>query len=213
MTFPLAFIMGFAVASLPGPILVLIASETLRKGPVSGILTLTAPLLVDALVILPAVLFLQVPLVQGSGWGVLGLIGAALLVWLGLQSMGGNGEQTGGGPKPTKPTWAWRRREIHSFLKGILAHLTNPYPYIYWGTVGVIFVRQGMEEGGVPSALLFPLGFWSGAGTLNLLVVFVSARGRQLLSPRWVPYLHRFSGIVLIGCAMLIGIKAWIGLF
>lgn len=202
--------MGFSVASLPGPIIVLVASETLRKGPGAGLLTMTAPLLVDALVILPLVLMIQASLVPERGWVPLGFVGAALLVWLGLQSMGGRTE----GPRSNdKPGLSLRRREMPSFLKGVLTQCTNPYPYIFWGTVGVVFVRQGLEQGGIPGAVVFPLGFWLGAGTLNLLVVTVSTRGRQMLSPQWEPHLHRILGILLIGSAILVGFKTWRGLF
>ena len=84
MNFPLAIAMGFAVASLPGPILVLITTETLRKGPRAGVLTMTAPLIIDAIVMLPLALLLQASLVTGQGVKGLGLVGACLLGWLGL---------------------------------------------------------------------------------------------------------------------------------
>ena len=67
MSFPLAFAIGFAVASLPGPILVLITTETLRKGPRAGVLAMIAPLIIDAIVMLPLALLLQVSLVTGRG--------------------------------------------------------------------------------------------------------------------------------------------------
>ena len=198
------------MASLPGPILVLIASETLRKGAVAGCLVMTAPLFVDALVMLPLALLLQAALVPGKSWVLLGSTGALLLFWLGMQSLR---LDLGQPERDAKRGWNLGRSELPSFLKGVLTHLTNPYPYIYWGTVGVIFVRQGLERGGAPGALLFPLGFWLGAGTLNLLVVFVATRGRRLLPPRWEPYLHRFSGLLLMGCALWLGFKTWSGAF
>jgi len=202
--------MGFSVASLPGPMIVLVASETLRRGLGAGLIIMTAPLLVDALVILPLVLMIQASLIPGRDWVPLGFVGAALLVWLGLQSMRGRTQE----PRSNdKPGWSLRRREMPSFLKGVLTHCTNPYPYIFWGTVGVVFVRQGIEQGGVSGGVVFPLGFWLGAGTLNLLVVTVSARGREMLPPQWEPHLHRILGILLIGSAILVGFKAWRGLF
>ena len=210
MTFPLAFIIGISVASLPGPIIVLIATETLRKGAGAGLIIMTAPLLIDALVMLPLALLLQASLVSGKAWVGLGFVGACLLAWLGLQSMRVSSR---GAETDPESGWSGRRKELPSFLKGVLTHLTNPYPYIYWATVGVVFVRQGLEQYGVLGALVFPLGFWLGAGTMNLVVVYLAARGRQLLSPHWTPYLHRYSGIVLIGSAMLVAFKAWRGLF
>lgn len=212
MNLPLAFAMGFAVASLPGPILVLIITETLRKGPRAGVLTMTAPLIIDALVMLPLALLLQASLVTREGVLGLGLVGACLLVWLGLQSMRVNtGVLNPGSDNGTG--WSWRRSELPSFLKGVLTHLTNPYPYIYWGTVGVIFIRQGFEKNGTSGALLFPMGFWLGAGTLNLLVVYLVARGRRMLPSRLEPYLHRFSGVLLIGSGVFVALRTWWAFF
>ena len=87
MTFPLAFAIGFSVASIPGPTIVLIATETLRKGPKAGLATMTAPVLMDALLMLPLGLLLQASLFSGSGGLFLGLLGAAFLLWLGFQSI------------------------------------------------------------------------------------------------------------------------------
>jgi len=208
MNFPLAIAMGFAVASLPGPILVLITTETLRKGPRAGMLTMTAPLIIDALVMLPLALFLQASLVSGRGVIGLGLVGACLLVWLGFLSMRVNTGVLNPG-SDYAAGWSWRRSELPSFLKGVLTHLSNPYPYIYWATIGVIFIRQGFETHGIPGALLFPAGFWLGAGTLNLLVVYLAGRGRRMLPPRLEPYLHRISGVLLMGSGVFVALRTW----
>jgi len=208
MNFPLAIAMGFAVASLPGPILVLITTETLRKGPRAGVLTMTAPLIIDAIVMLPLALLLQASLVTGQGVKGLGLVGACLLGWLGFQSMRVNTGVLNPGSNYAAG-WSWGRGELPSFLKGVLTHLTNPYPYIYWATIGVIFIRQGFEKHGIPGALLFPIGFWLGAGTLNLLVVYLAGRGRRMLPPRLEPYLHRISGVLLMGSGVFVALKTW----
>jgi threonine/homoserine/homoserine lactone efflux protein len=208
MTFPFAFAMGFSVASLPGPIIVLIATETLRKGVVAGLLIVTAPILIDAIVMVPLALFLQVSIVSGGGAAGLGIVGGCFLVWLGLQSMWASA-----GPWNFRATdrseLTWRKKEIPSFLKGLLTHLTNPYPYIYWGSVGAGFVQQGFERGGTWGAVVFPLGFWLGAGIFNLLVVYLVARGKQMLPARLEPYLHRFSGVLLMGIGVFVAVRPW----
>ncbi|MBI2986575.1 MAG: LysE family translocator [Deltaproteobacteria bacterium] len=208
MTFPLAFAIGFSVASIPGPTIVLITTETLRKGARSGLLTMTAPILLDALLMLPLGLLLQASLFYGRGALVLGLAGAALLIWLGFQSMCAGTTS----PHPSSPIFT-EGKELPSFLKGLLTHLTSPYPYLYWGTVGSSFVRQGYENGGAWAAALFPVGFWLGASTFTLLVIYVAARGKKILPPRLEPHLHRFSGVLLIGSGIFLALKVWQGLF
>lgn len=212
MTFSLAFAIGFSVASIPGPTIILTTTETLRKGPRAGLLTMLAPPLMDALVMLPLGLFLQASLFTGRGAVVLGLIGAGFLGWLGLQSMRAGIRKT---PMRNKrgSSSAYGDRELPSFLKGTLTHLTSPYPYLYWGTVGSSFIWRAFESGGARAAVVFPLGFWAGASSFTLLAICLVARGKKLLPLRLEPFLHYFSGTLLIGSGIFLAIRTWQGIF
>lgn len=194
MSLLLAYAMGFSVASMPGPILALIATETLRRGAWPGAQTALAPMCVDACVMLPLVMVLQSSVPSGSGAVVIGLAGGAFLFWLGLQSLRA-------GPAPVVPAGHRDTRRLPPFLKSVLTQLMNPYAYIFWGTVGFAFVREGFDAHGLKGALSFPAGFWLGAGTMNFLVVYLVSRGRRYLPARTEPYVHVFSGILLIGAA------------
>lgn len=218
MTLSLAFAIGFSVASIPGPTIILITTETLRKGPKAGLATMAAPVLIDALLMLPLGLLLQASLFSGSGGLFLGLLGAAFLLWLGFKSI-----QAGAEGKRDKGLKGSREMELtlnplnpsslNPFFKGVLTHLTSPYPYLYWGTVGSSFIRQGFESGGAWAAAKFPIGFWLGASIFTLLVIFVVARGKKVLPPRLEPHLHRFSGVLLIGSGIFLAVRVWQGLF
>lgn len=210
MTYPLAFAIGFSVASIPGPMIILITTETLRKGAKSGLTIMTAPILLDALIMLPLGLLLQASLFTGSAALILGLIGAALLFWLGLQSMRAGVAKI---PLAVDPGSSANDKEMAPFLKGVLTHLTSPYPYLYWGAVGSTFIRQGFESGGVWTASVFPLGFWLGASAFTLLAISVAARGKKILPARLEPQLHRFSGVLLISSGIFLAIKIWQGVF
>ena len=229
MTFPLAFAIGFSVASIPGPTIILIATETLRKGARAGMLTMMAPLLMDGLVMLPLGLLLQASLFSGKGSVALGLVGGAFLAWLGLQSMragtkqfrvpglgsrvAGYGSEELETPNSKLETLRYGEQELPSFLKGILTHLTSPFPYLYWGSVGSSFIRQGFESGGLYGAAIFPLGFWLGASVFSLLVIYLLARGKKLLPPRMEAYLHHVSGALLIGSGVYLAVRVWRGSF
>ena len=192
MNLLLAYAMGFSVASTPGPILALIATETLRRGAWPGAQTALAPMCVDACVMLPLVMVLQSSIPSGAGAVAVGLAGGAFLCWLGLQSFRA-------GSAAVAPGSHCGSRRLPPFVKGVLTQLMNPYAYIFWGTVGFAFVREGFEAQGVKGALSFPAGFWLGAGTMNFLVVYLVSRGRRFLPARMEPYVHVFSGVLLIG--------------
>lgn len=212
VTFPLAFAIGFSVASIPGPTIILIATETLRKGARAGLLTMLAPLLMDAVVMVPLGLVLQASLFSGKGTAALGLIGAGFLIWLGVQSLGAGASKM---RIEIDPDFAAANscQEMPSFLKGVLTHLTSPYPYIYWGTVGSTFIRQDFQNEGVLAAALFPLGFWTGACVFTLLIIYIVTRGKKLLPTGFEPHLHRFSGVLLIGSGIFLAVRVWQGLF
>ena len=199
MSLLLAYAMGFSVASMPGPILALITTETLRRGAWPGAQTALAPMCVDACVMLPLVMVLQSSIPSGAGALVIGLAGGAFLFWLGLQSFRA-------GSSPVAPGGGRGSRRLPPFLKSVLTQLMNPYAYIFWGTVGFAFVREGFEARGLQGALSFPAGFWLGAGTMNFLVVYLVSRGRRYLPARAEPWVHVFSGVLLIAAG---GFLVW----
>ena len=204
MGFLLTFAMGFSIASMPGPIMALIATETLRRGVRSGVQAAVAPVCVDALVMLPLVVILHAAIPSGMVAVAIGVAGGAFLVWLGVQSVRAWGIDS---PALTPSDFA---TELPSFLKGVLTHLMNPYPYVFWGTVGLAYVRDGFQTGGVTGGLHFPLTFWLGASVFNLLVVFLVLRGKRLLPPTAEPYLHLGAGVLLItaGVFLIINVSA-----
>lgn len=212
MTFPFAFAIGFSVASIPGPTIILIATETLRKGAKSGLATMAAPILLDAIMMLPLGLLLQTSIFSGRGAVFLGFLGVAFLFWLGLQSILAGAKKLAA-ESDLESALASRNQETPSFVKGVLTHLTSPYPYLYWGTIGSTFIRQGFQSGGVWAAAVFPLGFWLGASVFTLIVIYLVARTKKLLPPRLEPYLHRFSGVLLIGSGIFLAARVWQGLF
>ena len=94
-------------------------------------------------------------------------------------------------------------------MKGVVTHATSPYPYIYWGTAGASFIRRGFETGGAWGAVLFPVGFWLGAVSFTLLVIYFLAAGKRLLPRRLGPRLHYLSGGLLIGAGIFLAVSVW----
>lgn len=204
MGFVLIFAMGFSIASMPGPIMALIATETLRRGVRSGLHAAIAPVCVDGLVMLPLVLVLHAAIPSGIVAVAIGVAGGAFLLWLGVQSLRAWSAAL---PAVTSSDLA---TGLPSFLKGVLTHLMNPYPYVFWGTVGLAFVRDGFQTGGLFGALHFPVVFWIGACVFNFLVVFLVVRGKHMLPPAAEPYLHMFAGLLLItaGVFLIVSVTA-----
>jgi threonine/homoserine/homoserine lactone efflux protein len=203
---------GFSVASIPGPTSVLIATQTLHHGARAGLLAMAAPLVLDVFIMMPLGLFLQASVFTGDRAIVLGIAGAGFLIWLGVQSIRAgiahvNTLRVGSAAREES------KRELSPFLKGFVTHVASPYPYLYWATVGATFVRQGFEAGGLAGAAIFPGGFWGGTTSFTLLLIYLVAKGKRLLPARYEPYLHHVSGALLIGSGVYLGIAVWHGMF
>jgi homoserine/homoserine lactone efflux protein len=209
---PLAFAIGFSVASIPGPTGILIATQTLRHGARAGLLTMAAPLALDIFVMLPLGLFLQASLFTGNRAIILGLCGAAFLLWLGAQSIRAGIEHVNT-IRASGAARADRKRELPPLLNGFVTHVTSPYPYLFWATVGGSFVRQGFAGSGIAGAAIFPGGFWAGTTTFTLILIFLVARGKRLLPGRVEPYFHHISGALLIASGIYLALSVWHGLF
>lgn len=199
----LTYALGFSIASMPGPILALIATETFRRGARPGMQAAIAPVCVDAFVMLPLALALHAAIPSGTVALAIGTAGGLFLVWLGIQSMRLEAVAPADPPETDLAT------RLPSFVKGVLTHLMNPYPYLFWSTAGLAFVREGFETGGISGALRFPVGFWLGASSFNFLVVFLVVRGRRLLPVGAEPYLHRFAGLLLIAAGVFLALKVF----
>jgi len=219
MTFPLAFLVGVSVASIPGPTIILIATQTLRHGPRAALITMLAPLALDAFLMLPLGLVFQTSLFGGRASLILALCGSAFLIWLGVQSVLA-GARVSRAPYPifSEPdtrhlTPDTRSQEMAPFVKGLLTHVGSPYPYLYWTTVGASFIRQGFASGGIVGAAIFPLGFWLGVCSFTLVVIYLVVRTRRLLPPRVEPYLHHVSGVLLIAGGISLAVSSWKGPF
>ncbi len=206
MNFPVAFAIGFSIASIPGPTIILIATETLKAGARAGLAAMTAPVLIDATVMVPLGWLLQA-FVSTEVAKTLGLAGGCFLAWLGFKSIRAGAKSPGLGS--AAETIAKVNRPASSFAKAAITHLTSPYPYLYWGTVGGSYIRQGLAKGGVWEGAVFPLGFWLGAATFTTLVIYAIARGRRLLSPRMQPLMHRLSGALLIVAGVGLIYRVW----
>lgn len=199
--FFLTYALGFSIASMPGPILALVATETFRRGAWPGTQAAVAPVCVDAAVMLPLALALHAAVPSGRAALAIAVLGGLFLVWLGVQSLRIRGIAPSGSERTDLATG------LPSFIKGVLTHLMNPYPYLFWSTAGLAFVREGFETNGVTGALQFPFGFWLGASSFNFLVVFLIVRGKRLLPAKADAYLHRFAGLLLVAAGVFLVVK------
>ncbi|MFO1371299.1 MAG: LysE family transporter [Candidatus Competibacteraceae bacterium] len=113
-------VLGLSGGLSPGPLLALVATETLRHGIQAGVRVALAPLLTDAPIILAAMWLLRPLTDQRLPLALINFGGGLYLAWLGIQSLRFQGAEL----PATTPADALRR--------GVIANFLNPSPYLFW---------------------------------------------------------------------------------
>ena len=148
--FSTGLLLGAQSGLAPGPMLLLMISETLRHGKRSGVKVACIPLLTDAPIVLASgLLFTQITNMNILLGGI-SIIGSIFLLNLGIKSLlAANSEFLDYTPRPL-------------LLKEIMiANLTNPNPYLFWFTVGApLMVRSFQHNWG--TGVSFLLSFYLG---------------------------------------------------
>ncbi|MDS4028903.1 MAG: LysE family transporter [Candidatus Contendobacter sp.] len=183
-------LLGLSGGLAPGPLLTLVASETLRHGARAGIRVALAPLLTDLPIILATVLLLRPLTDQATPLALLHLSGGLYLAWLGLQGVRFRGAEL----ESTAPT--------DSLWRGVIANFLNPSPYLFWLAVGTPTVLAAWREGW-PAAVAFVVAFYGLLVGSKVLLAVVLGRARHLLRSGGYIVLMRSLGLLLLIYALL----------
>jgi threonine/homoserine/homoserine lactone efflux protein len=185
-----ALILGLAAGLAPGPLLTLVVAETLRHGMGAGIRVALAPLITDVPLILVTLLVMSRLDDSDSGLGIVSLIGGAFLLLMAYESW--HPPTVNGEPVVQR---------TRSLLKGVLANLLNPHPYLFWLGVGGPLLTKSIQLGLIAPLLFLGVFYLMLVGSKVLLAVLVG-RSSALIGGRWRIYVFRLLGLLLFLLAM-----------
>ena len=177
---------GLSGGLSPGPLLMLVISETLKHGTGAGIKVALAPLITDTPILLLAITVVSQLRDIHFVLGLISLGGASFLVYLGYESVVFKGTELAvEGIRP------------QSLKKGIIANFLNPSPYLFWFSVGAPIV---IKAAGI--RLLGPVMFVFGMYLLlvgsKVVIAVMTGKSRRFLRSRGYVYTIRILGIVLL---------------
>lgn len=181
----------------PGQDMVLVMSRSIAQGPAAGVVTAAGVSVGLVGHTLLATLGLGT-LLQASEWlfHALKLVGAAYLLWLGLQLLRTKEQSLAGAPGTPR---ALRRL----FLDGALSNVSNPKITVFYFAFLPQFVQPGAAR---PTLAIFVLGLVF--ALLTFLVKGPVGLGAGLLSawlrarPAVLKWIHRGSGAVLVALGL-----------
>lgn len=183
-------LLGLSGGLAPGPLLTLVASETVRHGARAGVGVALAPLLTDLPIILATVLLLRPLTDQAVPLALIQLGGGGYLAWLGMQGLRFQGAEL----EPTDPATSLQR--------GVIANFLNPSPYLFWLAVGAPTVLAAWREGWLAAAA-FVIAFYALLVGSKVLLALALGRARHLLRSSGYILLMRSLGLALLGYALL----------
>lgn len=127
-----AFVLGLTGGLKPGPLSVYVIHVTLTRGRRAGLLASFAPFVSDGPIILLSIALVS----QGRQFdyfiSALSFAGAAYLVYLAVKILLSSNRLN----YSTRDTPA-------TFMTAVKLNLMNPYPYLFWGTVGGAYLVRG----------------------------------------------------------------------
>jgi len=190
--FTIGLLLGAPCGIAPGPMLILIISETLRHGIRAGAKVACTPLLTDVpLVLTSGFIFTQI-LNMNILLGVISLFGSVFLLYLGTKNIRtANADITNFTPRPLQ-------------LKELLiANLVNPNPYLFWFTVGApMMVSSFQQTWG--SGITYLFSFYLGLCGVKLLLAIAAGKSRNFLHGILYRRIMQFLGFTLIGFSIIL---------
>jgi len=207
-----SFTLALSGALMPGPLLTVTISESMRHGFKVGPLLMTGHALLEFFLVMAVILglgpYLKLPPVMGA----IALLGGLLLIYLGVDMIRARVRLAlDHEPGEVHATYA-----RHPIVIGVLASLANPYWTLWWATIGLgyLLAVRGL---GFPGLAAFFLGHITADYAWYSLVSFGVSRGKTLLSDNSYRQMIRTCGLVLLcfGGWFLYSAKAYLaqGLF
>ena len=179
-------VLGLSAGFAPGPLLVLVISETLQHDRKAGVKVALAPVITD----LPIIIFSLLLLAKLSRFqnilGIISFIGAFFILYLGIANMKIKAVQIDTDSIPQK-----------SLQKGILVNALSPHPYLFWLTVGGPTTIKAMDLS-LLAAIAFVLCFYVLLVGSKILLAILVSRSRSFLQQNTYIFTMRLLGLILI---------------
>jgi threonine/homoserine/homoserine lactone efflux protein len=172
---------GFSGAIMPGPVLTVTIAEAGKRGFWAGPLVVLGHGIIEFALFIALVLGLGSILKHDIVFGIVGVGGAMVLLWMGI----GMVRETKTATLKLELAEGERSRPV---LAGLLTSISNPYFIIWWATIGLAYIAWSQQQG------IWGLGsFYSGHIMSDVVWYFAIAwavtMGKRIMNDhvyRWI---------------------------
>lgn len=185
-------LLGLSAGFSPGPLFILVLSETLRHRVGAGIRAALAPLITDIPIVLLALYAYSHLSEFQSVLGFVSLAGSGFVAYLGYTSLATKGvDLTVSDAAP------------RSLQKGVLVNFLSPHPYLFWFTVGAQTTFKAAAVGWL-APTLFLVSFYVCLVGAKVILAIVAGKTRDFLQGKTYINTMRVLGGFLIFFALLL---------
>jgi threonine/homoserine/homoserine lactone efflux protein len=193
-----SFIIGLSGALMPGPVLTVTIRQSAARGWVVGPLVVLGHGILELSLVVAIVFGLGQVLTHGSVIGAIGIIGGAVLLWMG-GSMVRDARKVSLVLEREKGT-----ASLHPVWAGILSSISNPYWIVWWATIGLSYIAFSMKYGTLGVSF-----FYTGHILSDLAwYAFVSSLvhfGKRWANDRAYQTVIAICGVMLLGFGVYFG--------
>jgi len=140
LIFATSFGVGFSGAIMPGPVLTVTIAEATKRGIWAGPLIVLGHGIIEFALFIALVLGLGSILKHDIVFGIVGVGGAIVLIWMGI----GMVREIKTATLKLELSESERSRPV---LAGLLTSVSNPYFTIWWATIGLSYIALSQQYG------------------------------------------------------------------
>jgi threonine/homoserine/homoserine lactone efflux protein len=184
--------LGLAAGLSPGPLLILVISETLRHNMKAGVIVALAPLVTDIPIVFLAVFILSKLSHLAAILGGISIFGGLFVMYLGYESM-----------RTTGVKLDFMEVNPKSFRKGIITNALSPHPYLFWVTVGTPIIMKALADS-TQSATVFVGSFYLSLVGIKVILAIIAGKSSSFLKGKIYIYCMRVLGLLLFLFSILL---------
>lgn len=185
-------VLGLSAGFAPGPLLTLVISETLQHDIKSGVKVALAPIITDFPIIILTLFILSKLSNFHNILGIISLTGGLFILYMGYKSLRTKGVKINLDEIKSK-----------SFIKGVLANVLSPHPYLFWFSVGAPIMTKAISHN-ISAALAFIISFYAFLVGSKIVLAILIGKSKSLLSGKMYIFTMRFLGLVLCVLAIVL---------
>jgi threonine/homoserine/homoserine lactone efflux protein len=179
-------LLGLTAGFSPGPLLVLVISETLRHNIKEGIKVSIAPIITDLPILAVSLLILKKLSNFEVVLGCVSIFGGIFVLYLGYESLRTKGIELN-----------IEKQSSNALKKGVITNALNPHPYVFYMTVGAPIIFKALNTS-IFWAIAFLASFLLFLVGSKVVLATIVGKSRTFLKNKAYILIMRILGILLL---------------